>query len=75
MALREQMNESNLELVNFLTQQMGVSLNHVVDQLSRLIDSFRVQPTQTCHMLLRFFEELEWATMSVLRPRRVEAPT
>ena len=53
------MDESNLELVNVLTQQMGVTLNPIVDQIGRLIDSLGVQPTQTQmrHRTFRVFEE------------------
>ena len=71
------MDESNLELVNVLTQQMGVSLNPVVDQIGRLVDSLGVQPTQTQtrYKPLRVFEELEGGNDRPFRSRRVEAPT
>ena len=52
------MHGSNLELVNVLTQQMGVSLNPVVDQIGKLIDLLGVQPTQACLRPLRVFGEL-----------------
>ena len=76
MALRQQMNESNLELVNVLTQQMGVALNPVVDQIGKLIDSLGFQPKKMHHMPLRVFEELEGGKNEhPFRPQRVEVPT
>lgn len=37
LALRQQMDESNLELVQNLTQQMRVILNSLVDQIGRML--------------------------------------
>lgn len=47
MALRQQMDESNIELVHNLTQQMGVIFNPMVDQIGRMMEAFNVLLVQT----------------------------
>lgn len=44
MALRQQMDKSNLEFMNNMTQQMSIIKKPMVDLISRMLETFGLQP-------------------------------